>query len=114
MMRLRPIPASLMPSAMTVRVPVQGDYSGEYSPPVTVERVRFDTYEALARRDYKLMDGSQGLVYIDAATSSPAFELPPYRRSGIGQQSSGRRSSVPATRGGAETRCCGRGSIFRN
>lgn len=76
MMRLRPIPASLMPSAMTVRVPVQGDYSGEYSPPVTVERVRFDTYEALARRDYKLMDGSQGLVYIDAATSSPAFELP--------------------------------------
>lgn len=75
-MQLRPIPLALMPSSMTVRVPVQGDYSGEYAAPVAVEHVRFDTYEALARREYRLMDGSQGLVYVDAANSKPAFEIP--------------------------------------
>lgn len=71
-----PIPLSLLPSSMAVRVPVDSDYGGEYAEPVEVAHVRFDSSAVLSRRGYVLSDGSKGLVYADAVNSMGAFDMP--------------------------------------
>ncbi len=69
-----PIPLSLLPDSMEVRVPVDSDYGGEYAEAVTVEHVRFDGSMAMVRKGYVLSDGSKGLVYVDAANSTGATD----------------------------------------
>lgn len=71
-----PIPLSLLPDDMSVRVPVDSDYGGEYAEAVKVEHVRFADSSSMARKGYVLADGSKGLVYVDAVNSAGAFEVP--------------------------------------
>ncbi|MEG2532907.1 MAG: putative minor capsid protein [Gordonibacter sp.] len=74
---LPPIPLSLLPDDMSVRVPVDSDYGGEHSADsVLVRHVRFVDSSAMARKGYVLSDGSKGLVYVDAANSDGAFVIP--------------------------------------
>ncbi|ANE22415.1 hypothetical protein AAY81_03955 [Denitrobacterium detoxificans] len=71
------IPIWLLPSEVAVRRPVDGDFSGEYEEqPTTISNVRFDRAEALARRDWVLEEGAQGVLYVDAVNSGGAFEIP--------------------------------------
>lgn len=74
---MRPIPPSLLPDSMDVRVPLDSDLGGEFSEETArIEGVRFEDSAAMARRPYVLTDGSRGLVYVDAANSAGAFEVP--------------------------------------
>ena len=75
-MNVPPIPISALPSAMQVRVPRDGDYGGSYAEPVTVSNVRYDRSSRLLSRDYVLTDGASGVVFVDAANSPGAFEVP--------------------------------------
>ena len=82
--RLTPLPRSVLPSVMEVRAPVaDSEYGDEWSDPVTVSHVRFQRAADLAlvsvggaQPGYVFRDGSRGLVYVDAATSEGAFEVP--------------------------------------
>ena len=74
---LRPIPKSLMPSTAAVRVPMDGEGGGENAEePQMIERVRYESASAAKRSSYVFADGSTGVVYIDAANSIGAFEVP--------------------------------------
>ena len=73
---LTPIPKSVMPSSVAVRVPVEGDYGGEYGEPQTITGVRFESAASLVRSDHVLSDGAKGLLFIDAVNSLGAFEVP--------------------------------------
>ena len=73
---LAPIPVSVMPSVLSVRVPVDGVYGGEYAEAQTIENVRFEKAEALVRGGYVLTDGAKGLLFVDAVNSKGAFEIP--------------------------------------
>ena len=62
---------------MSVRVPdPDAEYGGEYLDAVRVDHVRFERKEALNTRAYALADGAQGRIWIDAARSAGAFEVP--------------------------------------
>lgn len=77
MSAIHPIPRNLLPDTMAVRVPVEGEYGGEYSKVLRlVANVRFDSADALKRADYVLEDGSAGLVFVDRVNSSGAFPVP--------------------------------------
>lgn len=72
-----PIPLSLLPDRMEVRVPVDSDYGGEVSGDGSViDNVRFDDAAHMSRRGYVLMDGSKGIVFVDAVNSKGAFDVP--------------------------------------
>ena len=83
--RLAPLPASVLPSTMAVYEPASDDeHGGSYAAkPVTVSNVRFE--RAAERRDassggaqggYAYSDDSRGTVYVDAASSAGAYEVP--------------------------------------
>ena len=73
----RQIPLRELPHDMTVRVPdPEAAYGGEYLDPVEIRHVRFERTEALNPRAYALADGAQGRIWIDAANSEGAFEVP--------------------------------------
>lgn len=73
----QPIPTSLMPSSAAVRVPVDGKDGGEHEQEARlIEHVRYESASAAKRSSYVFADGSTGLVYIDAANSIGAFEVP--------------------------------------
>lgn len=73
---LTPIPVSLLPSSVTVCIPSDGDYGGEYEEPRTIDHVRFERAESLIRGGYVLTDGAKGLLFIDAVSSVNPFEIP--------------------------------------
>lgn len=80
---LAPMPASTLPSTLTVLVPVESEYGEDYDEPREVTNVRFARTTEFSLMDgvgvqsgYVFQDGSKGLVYIDAATSGGAFEPP--------------------------------------
>ena len=74
---MTPIPLSLLPDDMDVRVPVDGGYGGEVeAEEATVEHVRFSDSASMARNGYVFSDGSKGLVYVDAVNSVGAFDVP--------------------------------------
>lgn len=73
---LTPIPVSVMPSNVAVRVPVDSTYGGEYAEAQTIEHVRFEKASALVRGAYVLTDGAKGLLFVDAVNSKGAFEIP--------------------------------------
>jgi len=73
---MQPIPLSLLPDDMEVRVPSESDYAGEYADPVEVWHVSFVGAEEMARKGYVFSDGAKGLVYVDAVNSVGAFKVP--------------------------------------
>lgn len=73
---LAPIPASLLTSTVAVKTPKESDFGGEFNEPATIERVRFDETSDLVRNGYVMSDGAKGLLFIDAACSLGAFEIP--------------------------------------
>jgi hypothetical protein len=54
---------------MSVKVPREGGYGGEFEQPVEVRRVRFEPVSAWLVHEYALGDGAQGLVIADGADS---------------------------------------------
>lgn len=71
------IPLRELPDAMAVRIPDSGaEYGGEYFDAVEIAHVRFERKEALNPAAYKLADGAQGRIWIDAVNSTDAFEVP--------------------------------------
>lgn len=71
------IPLSELRDDLEVRLPdPKAQYGGEYLDPVTIEHVRFERKEALNPNVYKLADGAQGRIWIDAVHSVGAFEVP--------------------------------------
>ena len=76
---MSPIPLSLLPDDMSVRVPVESEYGGEIveeDDAVLIEHVRFSDSVSMARNGYVFSDGSKGLVYVDAVNSAGAFDVP--------------------------------------
>lgn len=85
-MRLKPIPKSLMPDTIVVRVPKDGEYRGKFEMPVGIENVRFDSTESLNPNQYAFSEGSRGLIFIDAVNSVGAFEIPAGARITLGDE----------------------------
>lgn len=76
-MMLRPIPLAALPDDMEVRVPVDGPYGGALEEEARLVRhVRFQPSEAITPSQHVFQDGSKGLVFVDAANSEGAFEIP--------------------------------------
>lgn len=80
---LAPIPASMLPSSMAVTQVGFGEYGEEETDLGTISNVRFDRADSFtlassggAPSGYVFKDGSKGLVYVDAANSGGAFEVP--------------------------------------
>ena len=74
---LRPIPISLMPDSMDVREPASGDYGGTYAEEAyTVVNVRFDANVPALETQYVMEEGARGIVFVDAANSLGAKEIP--------------------------------------
>lgn len=71
-----PIPKSLLTQTATVKAPIPGGYGGQYAEPVTVEHVRFEPCLSASASTYQLQAPAKGTLFIDAANSSPAFEVP--------------------------------------
>lgn len=71
-----PIPKSLLPSTMSVRIPKDSTYGGEYENPQVITHVRYDLEATISPRDYVLSDGSKGIIFVDAVNSDGAFEVP--------------------------------------
>ena len=66
-----------MPDTARVWTPVEGDYGGTHaSDPAIIAHVRFDRYTGMARNGYVMTEGAQGLLFVDARTSSGAFAVP--------------------------------------
>lgn len=70
------IPKRALPSTASVRVPLEGDYGGEFAEPVAIGHVRYEKAAGIRRTDYQLQDGTTGIVFIDAVNSEGAFEVP--------------------------------------
>lgn len=82
--RLAPLPASVLPSTLSVEEPIEDDeYGGGYEDAYQIRRVRFSraTEFAVTQADgavsgYVFADGAKGIVYVDAANSVGAREVP--------------------------------------
>ena len=71
------IPLRELPDSMAVRIPdPDAEYGGEYLDAVEIRHVRFERKEALNPATYKLADGAQGRIWIDAVYSTGAFDVP--------------------------------------
>lgn len=76
-MRTPPIPRSLLPDSMEVRLPADSEWGGEHEDAArSVGHVRFEDAATLSAGEYSLSDGSRGLVFVDRANSEGAFEVP--------------------------------------
>lgn len=73
----RPIPLELLPSTARVRVP---DSSGGFGAVQVISNVRFERVWRASSDRHRSTDGGSGSIYIDAANSSGAFEVPPGSR----------------------------------
>lgn len=71
------IPPVLLKSTATIRIPVDGDWGGSLSDDArTITGVRFERTSSIESGDYVSSDSPQGTLYIDAANSDGAFEVP--------------------------------------
>lgn len=71
------IPPALLPSTAEVRVPVDGEWGGALSDGArTITGVRFERTSSIESGDCVSSDSPQGTLYIDAANSAGAFEVP--------------------------------------
>lgn len=68
--RLAPIPASVLPSAMAYRAMVESEHGDEWGEAVTVTGVRFARTAEFSADRYQFREGSRGLVFVDALNSA--------------------------------------------
>lgn len=68
-----PIPRRLLTQTAYVRMP---DGEGSYGPEVRVDGVRLDARAGVRSEDWQLQNALAGTLFVDAANSSPAMELP--------------------------------------
>ena len=74
---MQQIPLKYLPHTLEASLlDESADYEGEYLESFAIEHVRFERAEALSETDYKLADGAKGRIWIDAANSRGACELP--------------------------------------
>ena len=77
MLGVFPIPRSLLPSTMLVRRPdPDAKREGRYLEPEEIAGVRFELALSQHRTAYQLSDTTEGLVFVDAASSEGAFAVP--------------------------------------
>ena len=74
---MRPIPKRALPLTALVKVPdPESDRGGAFCEPVEIGHVRYEQTHSIRRTDYQLADGTSGLMFVDAANSEGAFEVP--------------------------------------
>lgn len=81
--RLAPLPATLLPSTVSVRERVEDDeHGGSYAEPYAIAHVRFERAAAIsaeasagAQDGYVVTTGSKGRIFIDAETSGGARQI---------------------------------------
>lgn len=73
-----PIPIRLLTSSCTVRAMGIDPETGYPEPgePREIRRVRYELCAGVRRTPYQTQDGTTGLLFIDAANSPGAFEVP--------------------------------------
>lgn len=79
-----PIRRSLLPDAMSVRVPL-GD--GSFGAARVVRHVRFARAQSVVADSHRAADAGAGKVWVDAVVSEGAFEVPAGSRVEIGDAS---------------------------
>ena len=76
-MNVPAIPKTLLPDTIKVRVPAESKYGGGYARAKTITNCRLDAKNAVMRgSSYVWVDGTTGLLFIDARNSEGAFEIP--------------------------------------
>ena len=73
MIPVQPIPIYLLGDSMEVSVP---DGRGGFAAPVAVSRVRFECEQFASDDPHRTADAGGGTVFVDAAMSVGAFEVP--------------------------------------
>ena len=74
---IRQIPVQLLPASMSVRLPVHGsDRGGGFGEAFEVGNVRVERTLPIRENGYQLQDTTNALVFVDAANSTGAVELP--------------------------------------
>lgn len=81
--RLAPLPATLLPSTVSVRERVEDDeHGGSYAEPYAIAHVRFERAAAIsaeasagAQDGYVVTTGSKGRIFIDAENSTGARSI---------------------------------------
>ena len=68
-----PIPLWLLGDSMLVSVP---DGHGGFLEPVEIARVRFEREQSASGDAHRFADDGGGIVFVDAANSRGAFEIP--------------------------------------
>jgi len=81
MFGVTPIPLWMLGDSMFVSVP---DGHGGFREPVEVSRVRFEEEQAASDEAHRCADAGGGTVFVDAANSRGAFEIPAGSRVEIG------------------------------
>ena len=71
-----PIPRSLLTSTATVRVPTEEGGRQGFAAPAELVGVRYEQRASVRATDYQLQDGTAGLLFVDAANTRGAFEIP--------------------------------------
>lgn len=84
MRALRPIPRAALPDTMSVRVP---DGAGGFAEPRVVCGVRFERAQGACEDAHRSADAGHGTVFVDAANSAGAFEVPAGSRVAVGGRS---------------------------
>ena len=71
-----PLPRKLMRDTISVKVPKDSPYGGEFENPVTIERVCYQSVASVRATDYQLQAPLKGMLFIDPVLSVGAFEIP--------------------------------------
>lgn len=76
-MRLAPIPKTLLSETVSIKVPVEDDYSTAWSDePQELRNVRIERSQALLSKGYILSDACKAVMYVDAVNSAGLTEIP--------------------------------------
>ena len=78
------IPIRLLPSTMSVRMPL---LDGSFAEPVYIEHVRFVQTQSACSDEHRSTDAGAGKVYVDAVNSTPPLDIPAGARLDIGGHS---------------------------
>jgi len=73
MRMFRPIPRAALPDTMTVRLQLP---DGSFGEPAVIAGVRFDAVQSAVGDAHRSADAGAGTVFVDAANSAGAFEVP--------------------------------------